>query len=77
MVQNTRRVGSSSKVLLNEIIPNQHLQNRRGYLESSLIKELESNGIGRPSTYAMIMGTIIDRKYVEQQDRKLVPNRIR
>jgi DNA topoisomerase-1 len=41
------------------------------YTESSLVKTLEALGIGRPSTYAMIVGTIIDRKYVEQRDRKL------
>ncbi len=41
------------------------------YAESSLVKTLEALGIGRPSTYAMIVGTIIDRKYVEQRDRKL------
>ena len=41
------------------------------YTESSLVKMLETLGIGRPSTYAAIVGTIIDRKYVEQRDRKL------
>lgn len=41
------------------------------YSEGSLVKTLEALGIGRPSTYAMIVGTIIDRKYVEQTDRKL------
>ncbi|HLF14470.1 MAG TPA: type I DNA topoisomerase [Bacteroidota bacterium] len=41
------------------------------YAESSLVKTLEALGIGRPSTYAMIVGTIIDRKYVEQRERKL------
>lgn len=41
------------------------------FTESSLVKTLEALGIGRPSTYAMIVGTIIDRKYVEQRDRKL------
>jgi DNA topoisomerase I len=62
------------KVLLEEINPNQHFTKPPPrFTESSLIKELESNGIGRPSTYAMIMGTIIDRKYVEQIERKLVP----
>ncbi len=40
------------------------------YTESSLIKELESNGIGRPSTYANILSTIQDRGYVELQEKK-------
>ncbi len=62
------------KVLLDELAKNQHFTKPPPrFTESSLIKELENNGIGRPSTYAMIMGTIIDRKYVEQIDRKLVP----
>jgi DNA topoisomerase I len=43
------------------------------YTESSLIKDLESRGIGRPSTYSMIVSTIQDRKYVEMTDRKLFP----
>jgi DNA topoisomerase-1 len=43
------------------------------YTESTLIKELESNGIGRPSTYASIIGTIQDRYYIEQNERKLIP----
>ena len=62
------------KVSLEELVKNQHFTKPPPrFTESSLIKELESNGIGRPSTYAMIMGTIIDRKYVEQIERKLVP----
>ncbi len=43
------------------------------FTESTLIKELESNGIGRPSTYASIIGTIQDRYYIEQEERKLLP----
>jgi DNA topoisomerase I len=43
------------------------------YTEASLVKTLESEGIGRPSTYASIIGTIIDRGYVLQQSNALVP----
>ena len=43
------------------------------YTESSLIKELESLGIGRPSTYATIIGTIKDRDYVNVVDKKFIP----
>jgi len=40
------------------------------YTEASLIKTLEAEGIGRPSTYASIIGVIQDRKYTEQIDRR-------
>jgi DNA topoisomerase-1 len=43
------------------------------YTEASLVKTLESEGIGRPSTYAAIIDTIQDRGYVEQEDRKFFP----
>ena len=43
------------------------------YTEASLIKALEENGIGRPSTYAPIITTIIDRGYVERDNKKLKP----
>jgi len=43
------------------------------YSEAGLVKELEKRGIGRPSTYASIIKTIVDRGYVEKQDRSLVP----
>jgi DNA topoisomerase-1 len=43
------------------------------YTEATLIKTLEAEGIGRPSTYANIVGTIIDRGYVLRQGQALVP----
>lgn len=41
------------------------------YSEATLIKELEKNGIGRPSTYAPILTTILNRGYVKKEDKKL------
>ena len=46
------------------------------YTESSLIKEMESLGIGRPSTYASIVATIKDRGYVVLKDKKFEPTEI-
>jgi len=43
------------------------------YTEAGLIKELEKRGIGRPSTYASTMKTIIDREYVVKEGRTLLP----
>ncbi|MBX7110303.1 MAG: type I DNA topoisomerase [Dehalococcoidia bacterium] len=43
------------------------------YTEASLIRELEERGIGRPSTYASIIGTIQDRGYVQKRGSALVP----
>jgi DNA topoisomerase-1 len=43
------------------------------YTEATLVKMLEAEGIGRPSTYASIIGTIIDRGYVERVSNQLVP----
>ena len=43
------------------------------YTEASLVKELEADGVGRPSTYASIIDTIIDRGYVQKQGQALIP----
>ncbi len=44
------------------------------YSEAGLVKELEKRGIGRPSTYASIIKTIIDRGYVSKVNRTLIPS---
>ncbi len=46
------------------------------YTEASLIKQLENNGIGRPSTYAPTISTIKNRGYVEVEDKKFVPTEL-
>ncbi len=46
------------------------------YTESTLVKELEEKGIGRPSTYAQILSTLRDRGYVEVQNRRFVPTEL-
>ncbi len=64
----------NEKLELDELYKNQHFTRPPArFSESSLIKELESKGIGRPSTYSLIVSTIQDRKYVNQEERKLVP----
>lgn len=62
---------------LEDLLKNQHFTKPPArYTESSLIKELESLGIGRPSTYALIVGTIQERKYVQVDDRRLRPTEL-
>jgi len=46
------------------------------YTEASLVKELESKGIGRPSTYAQIIDTLEKRKYTEIQQRRFFPTEL-
>jgi DNA topoisomerase-1 len=46
------------------------------YSEASLVKELEENGIGRPSTYASIIATIEAREYMEKREGKLYPTEL-
>ena len=46
------------------------------FSEATLIKELESNGIGRPSTYATIVNTIQEREYVNKEKGKLIPTEL-
>lgn len=59
---------------LKEILGNQHFtQPPSRFTEASLIKTMEENGIGRPSTYAPTISTIISRMYVERDGKQLKP----
>lgn len=67
----------NQKLDIKDLNENQHFTKPPArYSESSLIKELESNGIGRPSTYALIIGTLLDRAYINSENRKLVPTEL-
>lgn len=60
-----------------DLLPKQHFTKPPArYSESSLVKELDALGIGRPSTYAMIISTLLARKYIEKNKRQLVPTEL-
>ena len=65
-------------VKLLELVPEQHFtQPPPRFMQATLIKELEEKGIGRPSTYASIMGTILNKEYVVEDDqRRLKPTEL-
>jgi len=64
----------SNVIVANEINKYQHFTKPASrYTESSLIKELESLGIGRPSTYATIISTLKDHDYVKVEEKKFIP----
>lgn len=60
-----------------KLLPEQHFtQPPPRFSEATLVKALEENGIGRPSTYASIISTIISRGYVVREDKRLYPTEI-
>ena len=70
-------VKSGDKVKAKEIKGNCHFtQPPARYTEDSLIKTLEENGVGRPSTYATIVSTIINREYVTREKKQLAPTEL-
>ncbi len=70
-------LAEGDRLKLTKLDPKQHFtQPPPRFTEASLVKELEENGIGRPSTYATILSTIQTRDYVEKQDGKFVPTEL-
>ena len=62
---------------LKELSPNQHFtQPPARYTEPTLIKALDENGIGRPSTYAPIISNILQRDYIEREKKALKPTQL-
>ncbi len=70
-------LSEGDKLKLKELTGNQHFtQPPARFTEASLIKALEENGIGRPSTYATIITTIIKREYIKRQQKLLHPTEL-
>jgi DNA topoisomerase-1 len=71
-------LAEGDRLKLLELLPEQHFtQPPPRFSQASLIKELEEKGIGRPSTYASIMGTILNKEYVvEDEQRRMRPTEL-
>jgi len=64
-------------IALTRVTPEQHFtQPPPRFTEASLVKELEERGIGRPSTYASILSTIVDRGYIEKKEGRFFPTEL-
>jgi DNA topoisomerase-1 len=70
-------LNKGEKLKLLEIDPEQHFtQPPPRFSEAMLVKKLEEEGVGRPSTYAAIISVIKDRAYVESEERRLAPTKL-
>ncbi|MCK4692326.1 MAG: type I DNA topoisomerase, partial [Anaerolineales bacterium] len=70
-------LSSGDSLDLQDLFPEQHFtQPPRRFSDATLVRALEEHGIGRPSTYAPIISTILQRGYVQRQKRRLVPTEI-
>ncbi len=68
------RVSEGQIVRLDNIRPEQHFtEPPPRYTEATLVKDLEEKGIGRPSTYAAIISTIVEREYVKKDQGRFTP----
>ncbi len=76
-IQSLPQVAQGEKLTVKKLNPKQHFTKPPPrFSEASLVKELEKNGIGRPSTYASILSVIRDKGYVELIKRYFVPSEL-
>lgn len=74
---NLPKLEESEKLIKKSIDGKQHFtQPPARFSEATLVKTLEENGIGRPSTYAPIISTLLERKYVEREKKTLKPTEL-
>ncbi|WHU60633.1 type I DNA topoisomerase [Trueperella pyogenes] len=83
--QDTKRYEDESQSRLPDLVEGEHVDNVEAsadghettppprYTEASLVRTLEERGIGRPSTYASTISTVIDRGYIDKKGNALVP----
>ncbi len=70
-------VQEGEELKFKEILPEQHFtEPPPRFNEATLVKELEADGVGRPSTYASILSTIQEREYVKKDGGKFVPTEL-
>ncbi|MBL0156354.1 MAG: type I DNA topoisomerase [Bryobacterales bacterium] len=71
------QVSDGEVLKLKQILPEQHFtEPPPRFTEATLVKELESDGVGRPSTYASILSTIQEREYVKREGGKFIPTEL-
>jgi DNA topoisomerase-1 len=72
-----KNLAEKDAMKLSNLKENQHFTKPPArYSEASLVKELDNYGIGRPSTYASILSTLVERTYVENRNRRLFPTEL-
>ena len=71
------KISVGEPLTLVKLLPEQHFtEPPPRFSESMLVKTLDEEGVGRPSTYAAIISTLFERKYIEREERRLHPTEL-